>query len=198
MNKSIIAWTLLAGVLLGPLSAHSQLKRTEDKGPAAKEVAPSETKKPARNDLAEGGPTVVCDGKGGYRVDMKGKDILMQASCLRKHEESHIEDFNKTCPVGCKGQPDGTPHPLNTPRCPPFEKIEDWISWRSETECKSYAIERACLKELYNSASGPKDKVEKIHNAIRPLIKHVKCRLTNYHCEGSESRKWFQENCASA
>ena len=57
-------------------------------------------------------PTVVCDGKGGMRVDL-GKNILPGTpqcivDCMRAHEEKHIEQAKKLNADVCKGKADGT------------------------------------------------------------------------------------------
>lgn len=191
MKNAILLRASLAVLLLPPLAARAQfLKKTDDK-PAAKEVSPPEGKKSGADELKEGGPTVVCDGKkpGGYRVAMNGKDGLLFAACLRKHEESHIEDYVKTCPDGCKGQADGTPSPMDAPRCAAFETVKGWRDWRADSECKAYAVERACLKELFQKAAEPEK------NPIRIKVRQVRCRLTKYKCEGAEPLKWYQDNC---
>lgn len=177
-------------LLLAADAARAQFLKKTDEKPAAKEVAP-EGKKSGADDLKEGGPTVVCDGKkpGGYRVSMNGKEGMVVAPCLRKHEESHVADYRETCPVGCKDQPDGTPSPQEAPRCAAFETIKGWRDWRADSECKAYTVERACLKELFQKApDSDKDQ-------IRNRVLKVKCRLAKFKCEGAESWNWYIEKC---
>ncbi len=192
MRTSLIVLALLPAA--AAVHAEDYLKKS-DVSPIAKvvEAGKSVDSAPAPADgLKEGGPTVVCDGKkpGGYRVAMNGKDGLIFASCMRKHEESHIEDYKKTCPDGCKGQADGVPSPTDAPRCAAFLKAEDWNSWRAESECTAYAVERRCLGDLFKAATEPQK------NPIRIKVRQVKCRLTKYKCpEGAQPLKWYQDNC---
>lgn len=64
------------------------------------------------DDFTAGGPTVVCDGNGGYRVDMAGKEGLLYGNCLRIHEESHIEDLKAICPMAAKTRKTARPTQL--------------------------------------------------------------------------------------
>jgi len=56
--------------------------------------------------------TIVCDGKGGVRVQLGGTGTPAQAACLsdciEKHEQSHRSDALGAKPEVCKDQTDGT------------------------------------------------------------------------------------------
>lgn len=56
--------------------------------------------------------TIVCDGKGGIRVQLGSKNVPSTPSCIldciKQHEESHKGDALKENPDICKGKADGT------------------------------------------------------------------------------------------
>ncbi len=53
--------------------------------------------------------TVVCDGKGGFRVHYGAYEHRPWLKpCVTKHEQSHIRDFERDAPNSCKYS-DGTP-----------------------------------------------------------------------------------------
>ena len=133
------------------------------------------------DDFTTGGPTVVCDGNGGYRVDMAGKEGLLYGKCLRIHEESHIEDLKAICPDGCKDKKNGASHPTDGSGCPAFKDADAYRAWRIKSECKAYKRELECLRQLYKSlAEGS------IHQGIvRARIKQVKQSMNYYKCSES-------------
>jgi hypothetical protein len=91
--------------------------------------------------------TIVCDGKGGYRVDLDGwagAPCGLEA-CIRAHEESHITDWKGRWPDGCKGKADGDKIPLGGPGYDDFLKA---------SECHAYTAELACNGRLLDAAKG--------------------------------------------
>ena len=60
---------------------------------------------------APGKNTVVCDGKGGFEIQLGNTGNKQQTGCLsdciRKHEQSHLDDNKKANPDICKGKPKG-------------------------------------------------------------------------------------------
>jgi hypothetical protein len=172
-------------LLLLAVSARAQFVDKDAEKPAAAPASPalpSGALPAAEVDTAQGGPTVVCDGKGGYAVDMKGKAVLLHGSCLRAHEDSHVADLAKTCPDGCKGQAAGTPHPWDnkTGRCPAFKDDLAFWTWRVGSECRAYSAERVCLRDLFEKAA--KDDKGK----VRARVKSVRQSLAYWRARGKE------------
>lgn len=151
-------------------------------GGKAAGTAPAQALPPAEVDTAQGGPTVVCDGKGGYRVDMKGKQVLPHGACLKVHELSHLADLQGVCPAGCKGQVDGVAHPWDDTggRCPAFKDQLAFWTWRVGSECKAYTAERRCLHELFEKASGD------AKGSLRARVKSVRKSLSYWDARGRE------------
>jgi hypothetical protein len=53
--------------------------------------------------------TVVCDGRGGFRVHYGAyENRPWLKPCVTKHEQSHIRDFQRDAPNSCRSR-DGTP-----------------------------------------------------------------------------------------
>lgn len=131
-------------------------------------------------DSGEGGPTVVCDGAGGYRADLKGKGGLLHGGCLKAHEQSHVEDLQKTCPSGCQGRAAGSPHPWDDTggRCPAFAAEAGFWAWRVASECRAYTLERRCLRELFEKVS------EADKGKVRARVKSVRRSLSYWNAEG--------------
>jgi len=91
--------------------------------------------------------TIVCDGKGGYRVDLEGwagAPCGLEA-CIRAHEESHMADWKGRWPDGCKDKADGAQIPLGEPGYDAFLKA---------SECRAYTAELACNGRLLDAAKG--------------------------------------------
>jgi len=91
--------------------------------------------------------TIVCDGKGGYRVDLEGwagAPCGLEA-CIRAHEESHMADWKGRWPDGCKDKADGAQIPLGGPGYDAFLKA---------SECRAYTAELACNGRLLDAAKG--------------------------------------------
>lgn len=189
MKTTILAAACALPLLAGPAS--SEIK--PDDAPAgvagkALSALPVPSAPPKGFSSMEGGPTVMCDDNGGYRVDMKGKEILPFAACLRKHEEQHIADYKAKCPAGCKGKTtsDYAPYfPDNYGGCPVFKDGAAWKAWRTETECKSYIVQYQCASALYKKAFKEKD--EALKSRIRAhLCSAVRKGLGYYKCEYDE------------
>jgi hypothetical protein len=91
--------------------------------------------------------TIVCDGKGGYRVDLRawaGAPCGLEG-CIRRHEESHISDWKGRWPDGCKNKQDGAQIPLGGAGYDAFLKT---------SECQAYTAELACNGALLAAAKG--------------------------------------------
>ena len=56
-------------------------------------------------------------------------------SCIKDHEQSHINDYERDYPGACKNKPAGS-----KPRAP--------SEWVRQSECKAYAGEEQCEKDL--------------------------------------------------
>lgn len=106
------------------------------------ELAPS---KPTPPQQAGAAATIVCDGRGGYRVAMNswaGAGCGIEA-CVRRHEQSHATDWRRRWPNGCKDKADGADIPLGGAGYDAFLKA---------SECTAYGVEESCITPLYNAA----------------------------------------------
>ncbi|MBL9168586.1 MAG: RHS repeat-associated core domain-containing protein [Verrucomicrobiales bacterium] len=106
-------------------------------------------------------PTVVCDGKGGMRVDL-GKNIPPGTppcivDCMRAHEEKHIEQARKLNPNVCKGKADGT---LLRPK-----RKEQIIGEREAFQTEIDCVEKKCSSENC-SADEMKERIEKLNDEL--------------------------------
>jgi len=106
----------------------------------------------AQDDLPHNGSaTIVCNGRGGYRVSMgswAGATCGI-AGCVRRHEESHIADWQGRWPDGCKNadgtpKPDGSTIPLGGP---------GYNTFLRQSECTAYGVEERCVQGLLRNAS---------------------------------------------
>lgn len=99
-----------------------------------------------------GSATIVCDGNGGYRVDLggwAGAPCGIEA-CVTRHEESHIADWEGRWPNGCKNadgsnKPDGGAIPLGG---------AGYAAFLKQSECDAYTVEEGCISPLVAGASG--------------------------------------------
>jgi hypothetical protein len=94
-----------------------------------------------------GAATIVCDGAGGYRVQLNswaGYPCGIEA-CIRKHEMSHAADWKVRWPDGCKNKRDGDAIPLGGPGYAAFLK---------QSECDAYTIEVPCEEAALAAATG--------------------------------------------
>jgi hypothetical protein len=94
-----------------------------------------------------GAATIVCDGAGGYRVQLNswaGSPCGIEA-CIRKHEESHAADWRGRWPQGCKDKPDGATIPLGGAGYADFLK---------QSECRAYTTEVPCEEAALTAATG--------------------------------------------
>jgi len=102
---------------------------------------------PSREEEHDGRPhagaaTIVCDGSGGYRVQLNswaGAKCGIEA-CVRKHEESHAADWRKRWPEGCKGKADGDQIPLGGPGYDDFLKKSECDAYTTEVPCEEAAL----------------------------------------------------------
>lgn len=104
-----------------------------------------------------GDATIVCDGKGGYRVDLggwRGAPCGIEG-CITAHESQHISDWQGRWPDGCKDKPDGGQIPLGGAGYDAFLK---------SSECKAYTVELSCAQGLLASATG--DCKTKVQNHV--------------------------------
>lgn len=97
-----------------------------------------------------GAATIVCDGKGGYRValnDWAGAPCGTE-SCVVKHESQHIKDWKKRWPNGCKPKadhPDGSDIPLGG---------DGYDAFLNDSECKAHTVDLKCADTLLKTAKG--------------------------------------------
>lgn len=108
-----------------------------------------------------GSATIVCDGRGGYRVSMGWAASARCGirECVRRHEESHITDWQRRWPDGCRNadgsaKRDGTAVPTGG---------DGYAAFLRRSECTAYRVEIPCETELL--ASAPED--------CRDYIQHI-------------------------
>ena len=108
-----------------------------------------------------GSATIVCDGRGGYRVDpgWAATATCGIGRCVTLHEQSHITDWKRRWPDGCKNadgtaKADGATIPLGGPGYAAFLKA---------SECTAYGVEIPCEEGLLAGAS----------DACKPTIQTV-------------------------
>jgi hypothetical protein len=99
----------------------------------------------------QGAATIVCDGRGGYRVHLGwaasfGCGI---AGCVRQHEESHIADWQGRFPNGCKNadgtsKRDGASVPVGG---------DGYDAFLRRSECTAYTGEVPCEERVLAAAS---------------------------------------------
>jgi hypothetical protein len=98
-----------------------------------------------------GSATIVCDGAGGYRADLRGwagAPCGIEA-CVQRHEESHAADWRGRWPNGCKN-PDGTPKPYGS--AIPLGGA-GYAAFLKASECTAYTVEETCVTPLLTGAS---------------------------------------------
>jgi hypothetical protein len=137
-------------------------QRTSKEPAAAAAVGPHATADSDRDGPHAGSATIVCNGSGGYRVDLGGwaSAPCGIVGCIRQHEQSHISDWEGRFPQGCKNG-DGTPKADGT-ACPTGGDGYDAFLKRSE--CTAYGVEQPCEEALVASASG--DCRSKVQNVL--------------------------------
>jgi hypothetical protein len=98
--------------------------------------------RPHQNDA-----TIVCDGSGGYRADLRGWAGAPCGieDCVRQHEESHARDWAARFPDGCVGKPDGGDIPLGGP---------GYAAFLRQSECTAYGVEVGCLRPKLQAITG--------------------------------------------
>lgn len=131
-------------------------------------------------------PTVVCDGKGGFRVEMNGHDNSEYSECMAKHEYQHIRDWLELCPDACKGKSNGEFPPMpdskSSPEsvkamakaCPDLRDAVAYTSFITGTECHGYNVEFWCVREKTA-------KLNKEGKAIGNQLKRGDMVLNKYH-----------------
>jgi hypothetical protein len=118
--------------------------------------------------------TVVCDGAGGFRPDLRAAANFRCGlpDCTERHERSHIHDLNsnpKTRDI-CNGRKDG-----DEPDYSKHMKPDEQVAFAKKTELKAYKVSLACVKKL----------LEENKKAEDPLA--CKDYLTH--------RQWQMESC---
>jgi hypothetical protein len=139
-----------------------------------------EESEPQRRDSSDrrphqGDATIVCDGNGGYRPDLRGWAGAPCGieDCVRRHEQSHADDWAKRYPDGCKNADgtnklDGTDIPLGGPGYDDFLK---------KSECDAYTIEIPCEEAALQGASGD------CKTQVEGVLKDSKAQQKKY-CSG--------------
>lgn len=94
--------------------------------------------------------TIVCDGSGGYRPDLRGWTGARCGveDCVRRHEQSHANDWAKRYPDGCKNA-DGTPKPNGSQIPLSGPGYDDFLK---KSECDAYTTEIPCEESALNNA----------------------------------------------
>ncbi|MEY2498024.1 MAG: hypothetical protein QOD12_1580 [Verrucomicrobiota bacterium] len=105
--------------------------------------------------LASTSPSrVICDGNGGFDIDLGGNASSAAAECFRGHEQSHIDDYKRDYPDICKGKAPGSG--ITAP--------SDWVK---TSECKAYQGELPCEEKLLQRCPATcKDRMD-LANAIK-------------------------------
>jgi hypothetical protein len=91
--------------------------------------------------------TILCDGKGGIRVQLGfiglADDVRCLQDCYEVHENSHKADALAADPDICKGKDDGSKlkYGIVAARNTPAEKTE-----RNASEYKAYTAEINCIR----------------------------------------------------
>jgi hypothetical protein len=119
---------------------------------------------------AQAAATIVCDGKGGYRVDMggwAGAGCGIE-KCVRRHEQSHAADWKARWPKGCKGKKNGDTIPLGG---------KGYAAFLKKSECKAYTTELTCVTGKYTKAKAkdPCKKTLKDHRDDTAAQKKTYC-----------------------
>lgn len=88
-----------------------------------------------------GSATIVCDGSGGYRADLRGWSGAPCGieGCVRRHELSHAADWKRRWPNGCKGKKDGDAIPLGG---------KGYAAFLKQSECTAYTVELRCIRNV--------------------------------------------------
>lgn len=190
---------LMVGMIAGAIHPHKN--HTGGISVAVVQSAHSQPDQVASpHDFTGTAPTVVCDGKGGYRVEAYGHEQSLLGRCYVAHEQSHRADLERICPNGCKNQRNGTLHATDAPRCAAFKEVSDYNDWRQESECKAYSAEKRCLKELAQrimaeqqkaNSADIRYKLNDMLSSLRHRSRKVRCSRAFYKCgdEGDENIK---------
>jgi RHS repeat-associated protein len=105
--------------------------------------------------------TIVCDGKGGIRLQLEDLKDPIHIKCLlpglTAHEQCHKDETLKTSPDVCKGKPDGamivrdTDDELNATEisCIPKEIDKNWEMAKANKECRCSVVDRNIDLEVY-------------------------------------------------
>jgi len=97
-----------------------------------------------------GSATIVCDGSGGYRVDLGSyaSATCGTQACVTAHEQSHIADWKAKWPTGCAGKPAGGPVPKGDPPDNPVMTVDEYNSFLEESECKAHTVDLECARAI--------------------------------------------------
>jgi RHS repeat-associated protein len=106
--------------------------------------------------------TIVCDGKGGIRVEVgyiSRSELVVKCliNCVKEHEKSHIRDALAMSPNVCKGKLDGTQV------LPPNRLV------KNQGEKRAYTTEVNCLKQC----KPPQECVEVVARRISQIEKMI-------------------------
>ena len=139
-------------------AAEEDIEKVNGKDPQRKSLGGTEddelallgSSAPKRGEEQDGLPhssaaTVVCDGAGGYRVQLNswaGSPCGIEA-CISKHEESHASDWRGRWPQGCKDKADGAAIPTGGPGYPAFLKQSECTAYTTEIPCEEAALAAA-------------------------------------------------------
>jgi hypothetical protein len=109
----------------------------------------------------QGSATIVCDGKGDYRVALNGWAGARCGieDCVKRHEESHASDWRKRFPDGCKNadgtpKPDGADIPLGGPGYDDFLKKSECDAYTIEVPCEQAALDNAATEDCKTYVKG--------------------------------------------
>jgi hypothetical protein len=126
----------------------------------AREGAPGKALTAAREDQGRkpnpysGSATIQCDGAGDYEIMYNGwaGATCGTKDCVTAHESSHIADWKRMWPTGCKGQPKGY-LPKGDPPDSPLMTAAEYKDFLKKSECTAHTVDLAAAKALPKSAA---------------------------------------------
>jgi hypothetical protein len=131
--------------------------------------------------VKSGNATVVCDGSGGFRVDLRdgANQSCGLTECTQQHEESHKQDLEKDVRTNkaCKGKADGSKIVATNLS---DKALREFLI---KTECKAYARGLSCVGKKIAEIN-QKPKVER----DRCVDKLAKRRTRDTFCAGQDEK----------
>lgn len=83
---------------------------------------------------------VVCDGNGGFKVEVCNKNRCTSA-CTWAHENQHVQDFQLFAPNKCRDKAEGES---------PYDPYDDYSGLEDKIECRGSAASIRCAADKLN------------------------------------------------